>query len=312
MPNSGAVAPPASSIEIPEGRAHGNPERLRLPHRAGHGNELPDDGLALGGLVHVVQRLDVVDHAADLQRDARGRDQPSGGGVDQFVLVAGWIEIAQQHQVDRAPASRCERIACHRRGVLLLDRRTCRAGPWSACIMRVQSRQDLRREVLHQLDVFVQQWLALGAVGEHELHSGRRLDRGWEARAARPHHAALPQASDPESCVTNRSSRRTVASSEGSTVTSVFSKSSPVSIMLDQVPRGQLHAPGIGQRAAGRAAQLQQIGVAQGDHLFHPACRRSESRNFTSTESLWRMATAVWSHRKSTCQVRPSRVRSGL
>ena len=99
-PKSATVAPPASAISsrngVPTG-AQNDFGSFTAPHTernfCGH-------RLALLGQVDVVQRLDVVHHAAHLQRDAGRRNEPPGGRVDQFVLVARRVEIAQHHELD--------------------------------------------------------------------------------------------------------------------------------------------------------------------------------------------------------------------
>ena len=54
-------------------------------------------------------------------------------------------------------------------------------------------RQDVRRKVLHQLGVFVNQRLTFGPIGNQEFHLRLRFHVGREAGASGPHHAAFAQ-----------------------------------------------------------------------------------------------------------------------
>ena len=58
---------------------------------------------------------------------------------------------------------------------------------------RVHARQNVRRKMLHELGVLMDERLALGAVGDHVLHPRLRLDICREAGPAGAHHAALAQ-----------------------------------------------------------------------------------------------------------------------
>ena len=58
---------------------------------------------------------------------------------------------------------------------------------------QVHAGDDLGREMLHDLGVFVDQGLAFGAVGDDELHLRLRLHMSRESRAAGAHHAMRPQ-----------------------------------------------------------------------------------------------------------------------
>src|ERR1035441_10480394 len=55
------------------------------------------------------------------------------------------------------------------------------------------SGQDRLRKMLHQLGIFVDERLALGSVGDHELHLRLRLDIGWKAGPAGAHYPGFAQ-----------------------------------------------------------------------------------------------------------------------
>ncbi len=177
--------------DVVERRAQRDPKRLRLPDGAGDRNELVRDSKALVGEVDVVKGLDVVDHAADFERDTGGRDQPAGGDVNQLVFVAGGIEIAQQDQLDGL------RLQVSLDGfdggcILLFDAELALAG-LGGLHHEVHPGEDLSREALHELEVFVDQGLALSAVGDHGFDLGFGLDVSGEACAASADHAELFQ-----------------------------------------------------------------------------------------------------------------------
>ena len=177
--------------QLAKRRPHWRPERLRLPHRTAHREKFPRHRPPLLRLVDVVQRLHVIHYATHLQGDARRRNQPPGRRVDQFVLIARRIKIAQHDKLDPAPAI-VVLESFQRLRVLGLDAEL--AGFRSHGVHhRRHAGQNFRREMLHQLGVFVNQRLAFGAVGDHEFHLRLRFDIRREAGPAGAHHAQFAQ-----------------------------------------------------------------------------------------------------------------------
>jgi hypothetical protein len=126
-----------------------------------------------------------------VQRQTGRRDQASGSGVNHLILVARGIKVAQQNQLDvfglRSRAYRIERLR-----VLGLDREHHAPRP-DRLRHQSQAREDLPGEGLHEFDVFVDERLALGAVGDHDFGLGPGLDAGGKAGAPGADHTVLPQ-----------------------------------------------------------------------------------------------------------------------
>ena len=152
------------------------------------------------------------------------------------------------------------------------------------------AREDLRREVLHQLEVLVQQRFALGSVGDDELHLAAALTEvGKPAPPAptTPHRLEL-LLRDPWSRLAHRASRAPVLPVRRSPES--LSRSAPVSIIFGS--GATRPAPCTRDRsAAGRSSGSDRTGAEwRREITFSLRVSPSESRNFTSTESLWRMA----------------------
>ena len=178
--------------EVAEGHADRGPEGLGLVDGAADGEEFFSDGSAASGEVHVVEGLDVVDDATDLERDAGRRDEASGGGVDQLVLIAGGVEVAEHDEFDAAGLPMSLQ-GFEGFGVFGLDAEF--AGFGSGGVHHgVHAGEDAFGKMLHQLGILVDQRLAFGAVGDEELDAGLRLDVGREAGPSGAHHAAFAQA----------------------------------------------------------------------------------------------------------------------
>ena len=80
-------------------------------HGAGDGHVLVCHRRAVQGFADVDDRLDIVHHAIDMQRQTARWDLPAGDFIHQHVLVPGRVHIL----VDKELAAGLLRIVAHQR-----------------------------------------------------------------------------------------------------------------------------------------------------------------------------------------------------
>ena len=174
-----------------ERRANGHSQRRRRFHRAGNGEHLVRERLAVVGGGDVHKRLDVVHDHADRDGNAAGRNQFAGDVIDQIVFVARRIIIAQQlHAHIRAfGRRRCTAsTACFFLPLTPMTPSRAPTASMASCMPRTSS----AALSLHDDRVLVQQRFAFRAVGDDGFRLGVELDVRRKTAAARAHHAGLP------------------------------------------------------------------------------------------------------------------------
>ena len=170
---------PASRLdEVADPNPYRDAQRDRRADRAGDGQVLVGHG-AVDADVH--QRLDIDHHGADVFRQASGRDDAANRVVDQQELVAGRVGVAERQDADAGGQLRRQRLL--HGGVLVLDPDDALLGRHEPHDRR-EAAEHRRRLVLHQLLVFVEQRLTLGAVDDHRGDARGQFDRRGETASA--------------------------------------------------------------------------------------------------------------------------------
>ena len=146
------------------------------------------DRMALERRVDVVERLDILHNAAHIDGQTAFRYHAAHHVVDQHLLIAGGIEVAQLGDGDVAAAGQVLLQVGDDILVLALDPQNTplRAGRFHG---RPQAGDYLRRVMDEELLVHMGQRFALRAIGDDHLGAGLELDVGGKARPASPGHA---------------------------------------------------------------------------------------------------------------------------
>ena len=139
---------------------------------------------------NVDEGFDVVDHHADINRDARGRNQAAGDFIDQIVFIARRIIIAEQMDADFGAPAGC---GGGLDGVFFFgfdaDDDVFRADGLGGQLHAFHQRGGL---FLHEHGVLVEQRFAFRAVGDEGVGPGGEFDVRGKPTAARADHAGLP------------------------------------------------------------------------------------------------------------------------